>query len=117
MKASAIYAMGITFDEKWLPDILKEIANPYSEVRYEAATACGELEDQSAILALLPLVKDVDTRTRLAAITSLGQIGGPQAKRMLEQLMMSDDEMVRETAEEALALATGGEDPMKFRGF
>ncbi len=116
MKASAIFAMGITFDPKWLPDILKEISNPDAEVRYEAATACGELEDPSAILALLPLVKDVDTRTRLAAITSLGQIGGSQAKRMLEQLMLSDDDTVRQTAEEALALAEGSEDPMKFRG-
>lgn len=117
MKASAIYAMGITFDDKWLPDILKEIHNPDAEVRYEAATACGELEAQSAILALLPLVKDVDTRTRLAAITSLGQMGGPQARRMLEQLMLSDDEVVSQTAEEALAMSEGGEDPMKFRGF
>ena len=116
MKASAIFAMGITFDPKWLPDILKEISNPDAEVRYEAATACGELEDPSAILALLPLVKDVDTRTQLAAITSLGQIGGSQAKRMLEQLMLSDDDTVRQTAEEALALAEGREDPMKFRG-
>lgn len=117
MKASAIYAMGITFDDKWLPDILKEISNPDAEVRYEAATACGELEDPSAVLALLPLVKDMDTRTRLAAITSLGQIGGPRAKRMLQQLMLSDDEVVSQTAEEALAMSEGSEDPMKFRGF
>ncbi len=117
MKASAIYAMGITFDQKWTLDILKEIANPDDDVRYEAATACGELEDPSAILALLPLVKDVDTKTRLAAITSLGQIGGPQARRMLQQLMLSDDAVVSQTAEDALAMSEGGEDPMKFRGF
>ena len=102
LKASAIYAMGKNCSPSWLPMLLKELANPNVEIRYEAATACGELEEEEAAPHLIELVNDEDAEVQLAAIRALGKIGGSEAKECLEQCLHNPSEVIQQAAKEAL---------------
>ncbi|NTU85711.1 MAG: HEAT repeat domain-containing protein, partial [Chloroflexales bacterium] len=85
MRESAVLAMGRSMRPTWFPYIERELKSPSPALRYEAARAVGELgEDGRPLLpSLLPLVDDDDTEISLAAIWSLGQVGGPSARRLL----------------------------------
>ena len=100
---SSIYAMGKNCDPDWLPLLLKELTSTDTEVRYEAAVACGELEDKAAAPSLIKLAADPDVDVRMAALQALGKIGGPEAKEFLESCRQDASEAVRQTAEEALS--------------
>ncbi|MFC2069586.1 HEAT repeat domain-containing protein [Chloroflexota bacterium] len=113
-KISAIYAMGKSCDVVWLPVLLKELYSADAEVRYEAAGACGELEDEEAVLYLINLLDDSDVDVRMAVIQALGRIGNAQAKECLKQCLESDNEAVRQAAEQALNDVDLGEDPLTF---
>jgi HEAT repeat protein len=104
MRESAILAMGRSMRETWMPYIQRELQSPSPAMRYEAARAVGEFgeEGRSMLTALLPLVDDEDTEIAEAAIWSLGQVGGPNARRILERLVRSRDEARRQAAQEAL---------------
>ncbi|MBI4180369.1 MAG: HEAT repeat domain-containing protein, partial [Chloroflexi bacterium] len=102
LKVSAIYAMGKNCDPYWLPILLKELANTDSEVRYEAAGACGEMEEEAAVPHLTRLVKDPDVDVQMAAIRALGKIGGTMAKECLESYLDNISEAIRQAAEQAL---------------
>ncbi|RRR77133.1 MAG: HEAT repeat domain-containing protein [Candidatus Viridilinea halotolerans] len=105
MRESAILAMGRSMRPTWIPYIQRELQSPAPALRYEAARAVGELaEDGRPLLsALLPLVDDDDLEITLAAIWSLGQVGGPNAKRILTRLARSADLPRRQAAQDALA--------------
>lgn len=49
LKASAIYAMGRNCDLAWLTTLLAELNSDEAEIRYEAASACGELGSEEAV--------------------------------------------------------------------
>jgi len=119
LKASAICAMGKNCNTSWLPMLLKELANPNVKIRYEAATACGELGEKEAVPHLIELVNDADAadddEVQLAGIRALGKIGGNEAKEYLEQCLDNPSEVIRQAAEEALHELEMGEDPFSFR--
>ncbi|WP_245863287.1 HEAT repeat domain-containing protein [Candidatus Viridilinea mediisalina] len=104
MRESAILAMGRSMRPTWFPYIERELQSPAPSLRYEAARAVGELaEDGRPLLtALLPLVDD-DLEISLASIWALGQVGGPNAKRILERLARSQEPSRRQAAHDALA--------------
>lgn len=104
MRESAVLAMGRSMRPTWFPYIERELKSPSPALRYEAARAVGEIgEDGRPLLtALLPLVDDEDIEISQAAIWSLGQVGGPSAKRVLERLARSKDEARRQAARDAL---------------
>lgn len=104
MRESAVLAMGRSMRPTWFPYIERELKSPSPALRYEAARAVGELgEDGRPLLpTLLPLVDDDDGEISLAAIWSLGQVGGPSARRLLERLARSKDDARRQAATEAL---------------
>ena len=114
-KASAIYAMGKNCNPSWLPMLLKELANPDVEICYEAATACGELEEKEATPYLIELVNDADAEVQLAVIRALGKIGGSEAKECLEQCLHNSSEAIQQAAEEALHELEMEEDPFSFK--
>jgi HEAT repeat protein len=101
-KNSALYAMGKNCDATWLPILIKELANPNPDVRYEAAGACGELCDEEAVPQLIKLSQDKDPEVQQTAIIALGKIGGLKAKAHLMKCVNSPDDNVAEAAEIAL---------------
>ncbi|MEJ5346843.1 MAG: HEAT repeat domain-containing protein [Chloroflexus sp.] len=105
MRESAVLAMGRSMRPQWFPYILRELKSPSPSLRYEAARAVGEIgEDGRELLpALLPLVDDEDTEIALAAIWALGQVGGPDARRILKRIARSRDEVRAQVAQDALA--------------
>ncbi len=102
MRVSAIFAMGRSADDCWAAEVMRELHSPSPQMRYEAARACGELELSDAVPALVELVEDVDSEVQEAAIWALGQIGGDEARRALENCRRSDNEALRDAAREAL---------------
>lgn len=111
VRESAVLAMGRSMRPTWYPYIERELKSPSPAMRYEAARAVGELgEDGQPLLpSLLPLVDDDDGEISTAAIWSLGQVGGPSAKRVLQRLVRSKDEARRTAATEALEELSLGE--------
>jgi HEAT repeat protein len=99
---SAIYAMGKNCDSYWMPTLVKEMASPSPDTRYEAAGACGEICDEEAVPHLIKLVQDKDSEVQQAAVISLGKIGGNKAKQFLLKCRNSADEIVSDAAEQAL---------------
>lgn len=101
-RASAIFAMGRSADRSWSDLVIGELQSSRPEMRYEAATACGELELAAATPLLANLVNDPDREVQGAAIWALGQIGGNEARRILYDCYREDDEFLCEAVEEAL---------------
>lgn len=103
MRVSAVFAMGRNLDPCWNKFLLRELDSPNPEMRYEAACACGEMENPDAVPHLARLVaRDPDPEVKEAAIWALGSIGGEEARRILTEISASEDESLREAAIEAL---------------
>lgn len=115
LRISSIYAMGKSCDPSWLPILLKELTSADTEVRYEAAGACAELEEEAAVPCLIRLVNDPDVDVQIAAIQALGKIGGARAKECLEQCLNHPSEVIHQTAEQVLNELEAQEDPLSFR--
>ena len=103
LQVSALFAMGRSADNRWLPLIMEELDNPLAEIRYEAARASGELEAQGATEKLIQMLdQDPDLEVQEMILWALGRIGGPVAKEALEAYVESDNEALALAAEEAL---------------
>jgi HEAT repeat protein len=103
MQVSAIFAMGRNADKRWWPQVIDELDNPNTEIRFEAARACGELEAREAVSKLVFLIEeDPDLEVQEMAIWAIGRIGGPQARDALESCLDSDVDAIALAAEEAL---------------
>jgi len=103
MRISAVFAMGRSADPVWRELVVGELESPNPEMRYEAARACGELEISDALSTLIDLVEtDPDPEVQEMAIWALGRIGGKEARRVLEACCESENEALRQAAEEAL---------------
>jgi HEAT repeat protein len=102
MRISAVFAMGRSSDDEWSTQVLDELESESPEMRYEAARACGELQLAGAVPRLSQMTADLDLEVKLAAIASLGRIGGPEARRVLDICVEMGDEAMIEAAREAL---------------
>jgi hypothetical protein len=103
MRLSAIVGMGRTCDRRWQQIILDELESSSAAMRYEAALASGNLTLREAVPTLTTLLDDADPQIRDAAIWSLGQVGGDQAKLSLLAALDDADEDTAVAIEEALA--------------
>ena len=113
MQASAVFAMGRSYDTRWNSTIIKELDNEDPKVRYEAVRAAGELELKQAVQRLGKIARDErDREIMLMAVWSLGEIGGDLATRVLGRLAdeaedREDDDLI-EAIEEAMDTASLG---------
>jgi HEAT repeat protein len=103
MRISAVYAMGRSADRRWADLVLGEVESSIPEMRYEAARACGELQNPGALPALKRLLDDPDDQVREASVWAMGQIGGGESRRLLVAILEDEEaEDLHEVAEEAL---------------
>ncbi|MCZ7538601.1 MAG: HEAT repeat domain-containing protein [Anaerolineae bacterium] len=122
LRASAIFAMGRSCDERWASRIMDELSSERPEMRYEAARAAGELELRPAVARLIELAYEDDREIQEIAIWALGEIGGKQANRALDRLAalaasQEDDELADAIAEAQSASSLAGEDLMPLFDF
>ena len=115
LRQSSIYAMGQSCDTRWTPVVVEEMDHQDPAFRYEAATACGHIGDQSTVPHLIKLIQDEDLQVQTAAIKALGAVGGPLAKRALQQCLKIGDEALEEAAQEALSDHEFDENPLGLR--
>jgi HEAT repeat protein len=81
-------------------------------LRYEAASAAGEMVADELTQPVIQLCEDEDREVQLAAIWALGQIGGPESSRTLKALANSDDEGLANAANEALTELSFANNPL-----
>lgn len=96
--ASALFAMGRSADRQWENQISEMIDHPDDDIRIEAIRAAGELELVSLREKLIEKATNLEEiwDARVAAIWSLSQLGGEEARETLENLLENtedDDEM------------------------
>ncbi len=114
-KMSALFAMGRHCDTAFMPILTVELSSTDDETRYEAASALGEMGEEGAVSHLIELLGDRDSDVQMAVIRSLGEIGGAQAKKVLQKCLNSDSEAIAEMAEDALEELAAGENPLDFK--
>ena len=115
LKQCAIYAMGRSSDSSWLQTVLRETSHTEAAIRYEAVTASGHLGDEDTVPHLMNFLNDADSQIQLAAVNSLGLIGGNLAQRALAQAMQRGDDAIKEAAEQALEAMDFDDDPLGLR--
>ncbi|MBP8950442.1 MAG: HEAT repeat domain-containing protein [Candidatus Promineofilum sp.] len=91
LQLSALFAMGLTADRRWLPILDDEMQSPSADFRAEAARAAGSLGSADSIDALEGLLSDEEIEVTTAAIYALGQIGGDRATELLTRLSEDPD--------------------------
>jgi HEAT repeat protein len=112
LQPSSMFAMGRSADSRWLDIVIDEMDSPIIDMRIEAARAAGVIGNAEAVSELSNLVLDEDYEVRQAAITALGQIGGPGASGILEELVDDPDmadlsEAIHEALDELQWLGDG----------
>lgn len=111
MRVSAVFAMGASCDStRWGETVLRELDSEYTEIRFEAARAAGELVLEEAVPQLIALAHENDTDIRMNSVVALGEIGTMEARRGLMRLAEmaeeNDDAATLDMVEEALEVAT-----------
>ena len=103
-QASALFAMGRSFDERWEEYVLSRLLDENSIVRLAAVEAAGELRLASARTILFHVLEDEEEDDiTSAAIWSLSQVGGEDVRIYLENLIdLAEEGEDVEFLEEAL---------------
>jgi HEAT repeat protein len=103
--ASALRAMGRSHDNRWDEDVVGKLLDPDPRVRFAAVEAAGELSIEQAGPIMLQILEDEeeDDNVVTAAIWSLSQVGGEDARyTLLSMLDQAQDEDLIEYLENAL---------------
>ncbi len=103
-QASALFAMGRSIDERWEEQILSRMTDVNPDVRLAAVEAAGELRLKAARPVLFKVLEEEEEdEITSAAIWSLSQVGGEDARVYLESLLDAAQETADiEFIEEAL---------------
>jgi HEAT repeat protein len=103
-QASALFAMGRSFDERWQELVLSRMLDENPIIRLAAVEAAGELRLASASAILFRLLEDEEEgEISSAAIWSLSQIGGDDARVYIENLLdLAEEQDDIEFLEDAL---------------
>lgn len=92
---SALFAMGRTYNSRWIDWVMDMFDHPDSLVRYEAVRAAGELEAKAARESLFDLLEEGtdDEDIYFAAIWSLSKIGGRGVRDLIESSLEETDDL------------------------
>lgn len=103
-QASALFAMGRSSDERWEVHVLSRLDDVNPVVRLAAVEAAGELRLSAARPLLFEVLEDEDEdEISSAALWSLSQIGGDDARVYLQNLLdLAEDEEQVAFLEDAL---------------
>lgn len=115
--ASALRAMGRSHDNRWDDDVVSKLLDEDPRIRFAAAEAAGELNIESAAPIMLQMLEDEeeDDDVISAAIWSLSQIGGEDARIYLLNLIENtEDEDLLAFLEDALENLDFNEELDKF---
>jgi HEAT repeat protein len=113
MRVSAIHAMGLQSDPRWLENCYAELESDEPELRFEAVSALGTIGEQRAVPRIIDALTDTDPEVRLAAIRALGELGGHMAVNALRRLARDDDPATAEAADAALEEALLQSHPLR----
>lgn len=106
LRLSAIFAMGGSADDRWLPILLEEMDSYETDVRIEAIRAIGLIGDETAVPDLINQLADEDEEIIAITIQALGEIGGDEATETLRNLLENPDyEEYEDVIDEALELS------------
>jgi HEAT repeat protein len=112
-KLSAVFAMGRSGDDRWSKEIVASLEAGDAELRLQAIWSAGEAEVGDAVDRLMRFVKEGKSAERLAAVESLGRIGGkPAGESLLQAAERDPDPEIREAATialEELAMGQGAD--------
>ncbi len=81
----AAQALGLIGDPRAVDPLIKALSDPEAAVRYWAASALGKLRAEAAVEAIGHLLQDKHKGVRAHAAEVLEQIGGSQAKQVLQK--------------------------------
>ena len=103
-QTSALVAMGASSDERWEEPVLARLLDANPGVRLAAVEAAGELRLASARSLLFEVLEEEDEgQVTSAAIWSLSQIGGEDARLYIQNLLdLAEDDEDVQFLEEAL---------------
>ncbi|MDD5398519.1 MAG: HEAT repeat domain-containing protein [Dehalococcoidia bacterium] len=90
----------------------EEMQSSNAQFRFEAARACGEIEEEDTVPGLLNLLNDTDHEVQEASIAALGKIGGQKARNALNELKKSPENRIKEAAMSALTELEICQDPL-----
>jgi HEAT repeat protein len=101
---SALTAMGRSSDERWEEHVISRLADANPSIRLAAVEAAGELRLGSARTLLFRVLEDEDDgEISSAAIWSLSQLGGEDARLYIQNLIdLAEDEEDIQFLEDAL---------------
>ncbi len=114
LRIAAIRAIGRNCDPVWTSELVQQMGSRDPAIRREAAEAAADYED--TVAALSDLADDPDLSVRLAAISSLGTIGGPEAYEVLVYCYENPDPAIKKAAVDALREIEESEDPLGTLG-
>ncbi|HEX9015789.1 MAG TPA: HEAT repeat domain-containing protein [Chloroflexota bacterium] len=100
LRLAAIRGIGRNIDPQFTEILVEQMGSDDASVRREAAEASADYED--TVEKLTGLVDDTVLEVRLAAISSLGKIGGPEAKDVLVYCYESRNPTIKKAASAAL---------------
>lgn len=105
-RLAAVQAMGRYGGREWASRIIDALRGGDSELRIEAARAAPYVEDTRVVAFLFDAAEDEDDpELQVAAISALGEVGGEQVRRFLEEMRDTTTGEIAQAAEEALAHA------------
>ncbi len=88
---------------KDIAELTKQLGNKDSGIRRSAAELLGLTADETAIDALIPVLKDENRFVRQEAVLALGKIGGSRSMEYLTQALGTEsDEFVKDFITKAL---------------
>lgn len=102
--SAAAYALGEIRDETATPSLIAALKSDRAHMRRIAAHALGKINDKRAVAPLIEVLHDDSqpVAVQASAIMSLGRIGDPKARRILNELNRSPEKWLQQTASVAL---------------